>query len=328
MKNILTIIISTYNRAELLKNNLEKMLAYNLDVNFIVGDNASTDKTWDILSKINNDRLRIYRNNKNLDINNVFLLAGYVETQYFIFLNDRDFIEKESLVSLLRDLKDTNYEMIASVFSNIYKKGEINTSTFYYLYFLANHPGCLIYSTHYFANQVDATIIKKRALEHDSEFIYNYVTFQILMNLNHSYFRPCSMIVQPRDRDRIVQTRKEQYGSAYILPEYHIKAFDSRIILLDTYSDKNKKIDILFALFKSSLRKVELEFYVSSKSEDFCIRNHCVGVNSRDWLRNGVIYTRGVINNKRTKKYLSKVSICIMFLRETFLNYLRILKMR
>ena len=58
---LLSIIISTYNRKELVVGNISKMLECNRrDIEFIVGDNASSDGTFEEFSKIKDDTISLY----------------------------------------------------------------------------------------------------------------------------------------------------------------------------------------------------------------------------------------------------------------------------
>ena len=109
-KKILSIVISTYNRCELLKSNLEAMLLYeDENIEFIICDNCSTDHTWEMLNTIYDNRVKIFRNTQNFGAINAVLNITNVTSDYFTIVNDRDYILPQKITRLcnkLTELKD------------------------------------------------------------------------------------------------------------------------------------------------------------------------------------------------------------------------------
>ena len=329
-QNLLTIVISTYNRADLMEKNICKMLKYDLDVSFIIGDNASTDDTWDRLIKLTDPRVKIQKNDRNLGIENACLLASLVQTQYFLFLNDRDYIEEKDLERVLCFLSD-HYEcqMIASFGGGLFRKeGYYYEDDFFDYYYFANHPGYLIYRTDYFKEHIDNKVLSTLIDNKESEIINNYIEFNLLMNIKIGYFRSHDYIVQPQNRDLLIkQTRKEIFGKAYVLPEFHIDYFYSKLEygLKKSYS-KDKMKSLLLALYRNSLYKTEVEFHRSVQSEAFRIRNSCEDADPKDWLKNGISYTKALLQNELLDEYELKRAIVRLFFKQTLLNVPRIIR--
>lgn len=111
---ILTICIGTYNRSERVKALIESLLSdKNLLIDVVVVDNCSTDGTYEILHKINDDRLHLYKNEANFGgAYNILKSLDYAPGKYALYCNDRDYILTENLNNLILFLKSADYSMI------------------------------------------------------------------------------------------------------------------------------------------------------------------------------------------------------------------------
>lgn len=329
-EKLLTIVMSTFNRSELLEKNLSTMISYGLDeIEFIVGDNASTDNTWEILQKYDFSNVTLFHNGKNVGIDNFILLAFNVKTPFFLFLNDRDYIRERELKELLVFLKEhPDCEMIASVEAGrLFKEGYHYSTDFAVYYNRAEHPGEIVYKTEFLQKNIDYDILKKDMNEKNISERSCYIRIQLQYNLKVGYYRSINYIVQPENRDKVVpQVRKEMYGVSYILPGFQIPDFNALIEFSQNYSDKNKIAAILLARYKISLLKLELEFYNSVGSSNFRNRNHCENVKQSEWFKNGLEYTKAVINNGLVKQYDIKNNIKKIFVKDTLINFCRIMR--
>jgi glycosyltransferase involved in cell wall biosynthesis len=107
-----SILIPTFNRAEMLKRAIESALSqdyYNLEV--IVSDNASEDNTPEIVKEfLEDDRFKYYRNEKNLGLVNNFkkLVLEHMTGDYFILLSDDDYLIKNDYISKAADIIENN----------------------------------------------------------------------------------------------------------------------------------------------------------------------------------------------------------------------------
>lgn len=96
-----TIAIPTYNRAQFLKEAVESVLAQGYqDFELIISDNASIDKTRELVKSFNDQRIRYHRNNKNIGMMaNWNKCVGLSKGNYLMILGDDDklypkFLEK------------------------------------------------------------------------------------------------------------------------------------------------------------------------------------------------------------------------------------------
>ena len=94
---LLTIGIPTFNRKEIVKNNVLNILSDNFlfdkDINLIVSDNGSTDGTFDALLDIQKQykfdkKFKIIRNEKNSGFTkNIFKLFEESDTKYLLLIS-------------------------------------------------------------------------------------------------------------------------------------------------------------------------------------------------------------------------------------------------
>lgn len=99
MNKILTICIPTYNRKEVLINEVNEYLSVNDDRFLVkVSDNCSTDGTQEALNTINDPRLIINYNRENLgSIPNWIKALSDNESEYLIFTLDKDLVDINQL---------------------------------------------------------------------------------------------------------------------------------------------------------------------------------------------------------------------------------------
>lgn len=116
MKELFSVFIPTYNRAEVLDKVLVSAIAafapYNIDI--IISDNASSDNTENIV--INHQKkyeyLFYHRNKENIGIDRNMLKAlEYTHSKYVFLLGDDDFVDKEFIPSITSFI-DKDYDFI------------------------------------------------------------------------------------------------------------------------------------------------------------------------------------------------------------------------
>ena len=125
MKPLLSICIPTYNRADLLRECLECLAAeitpFGDEVELIVSDNCSTDRTRDVVEQMSKKaKIRYNRNNTNLGCaGNIKILVEQLATGEFCWLiGDDDIVRKGAIPKVLNIIKlhpEFNY-----IFMNIH----------------------------------------------------------------------------------------------------------------------------------------------------------------------------------------------------------------
>ena len=96
-KPFLQIAIPTFNRKDTVVSQVIKLLEDSSSYGYIeivVSDNASNDGTFEALSGIHNNRLKVFKNNENLGYQGNFLtLLERVDAEYVLFLSDEDLVD-------------------------------------------------------------------------------------------------------------------------------------------------------------------------------------------------------------------------------------------
>ncbi len=113
---LLSICITTYNRAEWLELSLKNLLQLipnpRVDIEIVVCDNTSTDRTPDVVKPyLNRPDFCFYRNLENVGmLGNLCVTAHYASGQYIWILGDDDLVKPGSIERVLQVIRD-NPEM-------------------------------------------------------------------------------------------------------------------------------------------------------------------------------------------------------------------------
>jgi glycosyltransferase involved in cell wall biosynthesis len=107
MALVLSFCISTYNRSYKIYNLVNEILEYQGDeIEIIVSDNCSSDNTIDELSRINDSRLHVLKNSKNIGaIPNYLKSISEGTGQYVLFCTDKDTVKSSGISCLVSFLK-------------------------------------------------------------------------------------------------------------------------------------------------------------------------------------------------------------------------------
>jgi glycosyltransferase involved in cell wall biosynthesis len=106
MKNdypLVTVITVTYNSAKYVRAAIESVLAldYN-NIEYIIADDCSTDKTWSIISGYKDERIIAFRNENNLrEYNNRNKAIDLAKGEYLIFIDGDDIIFPHAIGSFV-----------------------------------------------------------------------------------------------------------------------------------------------------------------------------------------------------------------------------------
>jgi abequosyltransferase len=134
-KKFLSILIPTYNRSKELAKNLDLIISivteniYSDEIEILISDNHSTDKTPQVLNSTDFKKLdhRIFHQPENLGpIFNCLYLLKNATGKYFMYIGDDDYLDKEYLNTILPELKKDEkiYSVIPATIS-LYSSGEI-----------------------------------------------------------------------------------------------------------------------------------------------------------------------------------------------------------
>jgi glycosyltransferase involved in cell wall biosynthesis len=93
-KPLVTVITVTYNSAAYVRDAIESVLSQTYEnIEYIIGDDCSTDSTWKIVQEYKDPRIRAYRNEKNLgEYSNRNKAISEATGKYLIFVDGDDLI--------------------------------------------------------------------------------------------------------------------------------------------------------------------------------------------------------------------------------------------
>ncbi len=87
---ILSVLIPVFNEEETVQELLERVLAVPCEKELVVVDDCSTDRTWDVLSSINDPRVRVYRHEVNQGKGSAIRTALGHATGDMVIIQDAD----------------------------------------------------------------------------------------------------------------------------------------------------------------------------------------------------------------------------------------------
>lgn len=112
---LVSVLIPTYNRSELLKNALDSILKQDYpNIEIIVSDNASTDSTNIVLKEYSEKYsfIRYYRNKENLGgFRNYILVTEKMRGKYFFLLPDDDYLIDGAFFREAVEIMEKNYKV-------------------------------------------------------------------------------------------------------------------------------------------------------------------------------------------------------------------------
>ena len=129
MNDLVTIAIPTYNRADKF---LKQVITAALDqtwknIEVLIGDNASTDHTKDIVLSFEDNRIKYFQHSKNIGANSNFnTLLNKAKGKWFFLFHDDDMIDKDFIETCISVTKGkTNLGFIRTGVRAIDKNGKI-----------------------------------------------------------------------------------------------------------------------------------------------------------------------------------------------------------
>lgn len=124
-----SILIATYNQEQYISDAVLSALSLNYpNLEVIVSDDCSKDRTFDVLSDIKDNRLKVYRNEKNIGriANHRKLVYEYATGEYVAFLDGDDFYVDKNFLLVAMDLfsKDKNIVSVIGGYKDLFFSGE------------------------------------------------------------------------------------------------------------------------------------------------------------------------------------------------------------
>jgi len=119
---LVTVAIPTFNRIDLLKRALASALAQNYkNIEIIVSDNASTDGTNEYLRSLDDRKVKVFLNEKNLGmVPNWDRCLMEARGEYFLLMSDDDkFADTHAVSKLVSGFLEETDEKVGAIFSDV-----------------------------------------------------------------------------------------------------------------------------------------------------------------------------------------------------------------
>ena len=106
---MVSVLMTAYNREHYIKESIESVLSQSYqDFELIIVDDASTDRTWEIIEQYAqiDQRIKAYRNNQNKgDYPNRNIAAGYAKRKYLKYLDSDDILFPHALGHMVKNME-------------------------------------------------------------------------------------------------------------------------------------------------------------------------------------------------------------------------------
>lgn len=260
MEKILTICIPTYNRASIVKEDVERYLSI-ADERFEVKvcDNNSSDSTYEYLEGIQDNRLRFKRNATNIGaIQNMFESLKNNNSKYSILVLDKDLLDV-SLLSDFLDVLETSTEDFGFVDPDVRLSKLVGTpdklsyargyDSVYRMAYLSMHPSGYIYNSKLIDKVCDSNVF----LSLDKNFVFPFEVINADLALNYaSFVFRLPLIIRARERHEDPCSITYNQSNLWYSASY-------RIYVYTTY------VDNVFTLKISLREKKALVNYLTQK---------------------------------------------------------------
>lgn len=326
---ILSICISAYNRKDLVCKNVRKILRYRGDdIEVIVSDNASEDGTVEALKEIEDNRLKIYRNEINVGLGgNTLRLLTYAIGKYVMTINDRDWIEPSDIRTFVKTYRNRECDFILAApncSKNDFQKYEksVDGRTFCLCRFC--HPGWwIVRGTVY-----DELVAKAKKVEigaYTGEWLNDIFYFRMALCLYAEKWEHFKTIVRqpkPEKLSRIVQLRgKSDAARLFFTPEGILMLFGGYID--NPYIRVGDVKRYVIGVYRDSAYCSLLQFYRKRIDPYTLARYHYEPEPSVCWIKHAIKFYKDAILILK-EKGLCTYRLEIIFALITIKEYIRL----
>lgn len=113
---VLSFCVPTWNRAQIVYNCIKHILSYEGDdIQVVVSNNASTDNTLELLNSIHDSRLKIYSNDKNINILNWPFVVSHADGEWAALMSDEDIVCIQNIPHYLKMLREAGHAGVGVV---------------------------------------------------------------------------------------------------------------------------------------------------------------------------------------------------------------------
>ena len=264
MTPVLSICISTYNNCEHINNHLQEWLkSKNQNFEIVVSVNGSPDNTWEVLSQIKDERLKLYKNEENLRTLNGLYCIKYAKGKYILAMTDKDNLITDYLDKITDILEKTDFSVAKFLFdynsSKIKVKKMPKSKILRKFCFCANHPSGFVYNREiFFKND-----ITNKVLDFDPiirSFLTDYMS-ALMAQFGSVYYFKIPFVTVHSSKSPAIKVKKSltyshKDGNLYFEPKNRFLVYEATLKFLE-----NIKISPLERLFFIKQKAEDLYFF-------------------------------------------------------------------
>lgn len=335
---ILTICIASYNHSEKLYKQIVEILA-NTDerVGVAVSDNCSSDRTHELLSKIQDERFKFHSFDKNEGpVKNYMKALDLATSKYLLFLTDKDSIKTQKIKEFVDKIARLDFAVgYVELNSKSKKFGIQNFNTkikeFENIAYLSKHPSGYIYNN----EMLKKLKIMDNFVDNDlvGVFPFEFLCAELALKGNViiiDFELIETAKVAENKNGETSMTYSEANNNLFFTP-------DSRFDLLEKYLNHLKTLNFKDSDYSNLVQKIVKKAWVDAiyeyryiiGNEDLCkhykmphrILSHNELRNIHDNLINKLKLTHTLSNEKLKNKCISNLNF--EFTKRTFLEKLK-----
>lgn len=333
---VLSICIASYNRRDLVCEHVKKILRYEgNDIEVIVNDNASEDGTIEALEKLDDKRLRVYKNEINVGAGgNHTRTIMYATGKYVIIINERDWIEPEGIRSFIAIYKDCECDAIMAIGGGdkkLFKKNASRIEGRAFLICLFTHPGLRIIRKETYKELVEK-VKEKEIKEYTDEWILDFVRQEISLLIYAKKWECFTQLVKqpkPNQLARIVQLRGESNAERlFFTHEGRIERFGK--VIDNPYIRSEDRRMYIRGVYRCGVHCRLWRYYRERKNPErmACLmeRYQWEPEQSVSWIKVAIRFYKGAIKILKEKKLYTRQlakDMVVITVEEYIMLYLR-----
>lgn len=321
----------SYNRECMLIDCINEILSYEEDnIEVVISDNASTDGTWEELCEIEDKRVHIYQNEKNMGMAyNLIRALTLGNGKYVMPMTDRDRINMSELRKFVKTLDNIDKEIIIAKGVRYLKSDFATYRKRVYEYCRdGQHPGWWIYSGKLMRRVKNALGIY--FFEGDEVFIQKTGEYmRQLICQSDKWFCYCGdpiVILVPHEKLKTIESHRTSYfGKIFWGLEVREHVFRTIIEQTDV---KGKRLTVFIeGVYAGNINRVFNEYYNVVHDLNLCERYNYVPPKHIWWFRDGLVFLYKCRQYLKKRGKLSK-EIEKFLLCETLNQYISFTKSR
>lgn len=266
----LSICIPTYNRDEIVYRTVKNILkCERQDIEVVVSNNCSTDKTEELLSTIKDKRFKYFRNKYNNGADNLISVLTYGIGEYLLLISDEDEVVLNNLDEYISFLKEKKPAVLLGT-SALLRKRYINCKNLQvqkgFEALLAYGFGCTYMSGYIYNGKIMRRVLGNiygTDINRKFGYGYNFTNLARKMLEYGDYMEKEEVITNQREEGRRDMKTHFDKGKMAYSPEYKLTTFEDSVALLkEIHISERQKVDLVALYFRKTILETSMNDFV------------------------------------------------------------------